>query len=122
MSRILFQSSDSIHKQPSFTNFWVSRILSSTAFQMLSVAIGWQMYELTHDAFSLGLVGLAQFLPMVLLTFVVGHVADRFDRRRIVFLCQIIEGGIAALLLIGNFAGWLGREQILVAAAIIGAC
>jgi MFS family permease len=97
-------------------------MLSSSSFQMLSVAIGWQMYDLTHDAFSLGFVGLAQFVPMVLLTLVVGHVADRFDRRKIVFLCQIIEAGIAALLLLGNLAGWLGREQILVAAAIIGAC
>jgi MFS family permease len=89
---------------------------------MLSVAIGWQMYELTHDAFSLGLVGLAQFLPMVLLTLVVGQAADRFDRRKIVFLCQFIEGGIAALLLFGSWFGWLGREQILLAAAILGAC
>lgn len=89
---------------------------------MLSVAIGWQMYDLTHDAFSLGLVGLAQFIPMVLLTLVVGQIADRFDRRKIVFLSQMIEAGIAGLLLYGNFAGWLGREQILLAAAIIGAC
>lgn len=89
---------------------------------MLSVAIGWQMYDLTRDAFSLGLVGLAQFAPMVLLTLVVGHVADRFDRRKIVFLCQLIEGLVAAILLLGNLAGWLGREQILLAAAIIGAC
>jgi len=89
---------------------------------MLSVAIGWQMYALTHDAFSLGFVGLAQFVPMVLLTLVVGHVADRFDRRKIVLWCQITEGGIAALLLFGNLAGWLGREQILLAAAILGAC
>lgn len=80
------------------------------------------MYDLTHDAFSLGFVGLAQFVPMVLLTLVVGHVADRFDRRKIVFLCQIIEAAIAVLLLLGNLAGWLGRDQILVAAAIIGAC
>ncbi len=97
-------------------------MLSSTSFQMLSVAIGWQMYELTHDAFSLGLVGLAQFLPMVLLTLVVGQVADRFDRRRIVFLCQITEGLVAALLLAGSLSGWLGREQILLMAAIVGAC
>jgi MFS family permease len=89
---------------------------------MLSVAIGWQMYDLTHDAFSLGLVGLAQFLPMVLLTFVVGQVADRFDRRKIVYLAQFIEAGIAALLLYGNFAGGLNREQILLAAMILGAC
>ncbi len=80
------------------------------------------MYDLTHDAFSLGFVGLAQFVPMVLLTLVVGHVADRFDRRKIVFFCQIVEAAIAVLLLLGNLAGWLGRDQILVAAAIIGAC
>ncbi|WP_256223984.1 MFS transporter [Paenibacillus sp. 1_12] len=122
MSHTLLQSEASIHKYPSFAKFWISRMLSTTSFQMLSVAIAWQMYALTKDAFSLGFVGLAQFAPMVLLTFVVGHVADRFDRRKIVFLCQIIEGGIAVLLLIGNLAGWLGREQILVAAAILGAC
>ena len=51
---------------------------------MLSVAIGWQMYELTQDAFSLGMVGLAQFIPMLLLTLFVGQIADRYDRRRIV--------------------------------------
>jgi len=119
---ILLQSGDSLFKMPSFRNYWVSRILASTSFQMLSVAIGWQMYDLTHDAFSLGLVGLAQFIPMVFLTFVVGQVADRFDRRKIVFFCQIIEAFIAGLLLYGNIDGWLGRDQILVAAAILGSC
>ena len=119
---ILLQSGDSLFRQPSFRNYWVSRILASTSFQMLSVAIGWQMYDLTHDAFSLGLVGLAQFIPMVFLTFVVGQVADRFDRRKIVFFCQIIEAFIAGLLLYGNIGGWLGRDQILVAAAILGSC
>lgn len=118
----MLQSRESLFRQPSFRNFWGSRILSSASFQMLSVAIGWQMYELTHDAFSLGLVGLAQFIPMVLLTLVVGQVADRFDRRKIIVLAQMIEGAMAVLLLYGNHAGWLDREQILLAAAIIGAC
>lgn len=89
---------------------------------MLSVAIGWQMYALTEDAFSLGLVGLAQFLPMLLLTLIVGHAADRFDRRKIVILCQLLEGTVAVFLAAGSQAGWLGREQILLAAALIGAC
>jgi MFS family permease len=89
---------------------------------MLSVAIGWQMYDLTRDAFSLGLVGLAQFVPMVILTLVVGQVADRFDRRKIVYLSQLLEASIAFLLLYANFTGGLSREQILLAAAIIGAC
>jgi len=118
----LFQASESVLKQSSFTNFWVSMILSSTSFQMITVAIGWQMYALTHDAFSLGLVGLAQFMPMVLLTLIVGHAADRFERRKIVFLCRILEGGAAALLLIGNLAGFLGRNEILLAAVVFGAC
>ncbi len=111
---------DASLRTPSFTNFWVSRILSSTAFQMLTVAIGWQMYSITHDAFSLGFVGLAQFLPMVLLTLVVGHVADRFDRRKIMFICQMIEGIMAALLLFGSLEGWLTRDAILVIAAVLG--
>lgn len=116
------QSGDSVLRLPYFTNYWVSRMLSSIAFQMLSVAIGWQMYAITHDAFSLGQVGLAQFLPMVLLTLVVGHVADRFDRRIITFWCQILEGAVAVLLLAGSLGGWLGRWQILLFAAVIGAC
>ncbi|WEG12349.1 MFS transporter [Pullulanibacillus sp. KACC 23026] len=109
-------------RQTSFLFYWMGQILSSTSFQMLSVAIGWQMYSVTHDAFSLGFVGLAQFLPMILLTLVVGHAADRFDRRLIVFICRLVEGLIAILLLVGNIAGWLGREEILIAAAVLGAC
>lgn len=122
MSRALSQSNPSVMRQPSFAKAWAARILSTTSFQMLSVAIGWQMYALTNDAFSLGLVGLAQFVPMMLLTLIVGQVADRFDRRNIVVLCMIFEGIVAVLLVYGNHAGWLGREQILLAAALIGAC
>jgi MFS family permease len=119
----IFESdTKSVMKQPNYAKSWFARILATTSFQMLSVAIGWQMYELTHDAFSLGLVGLAQFLPMLLLTLLVGQVADRFDRRVIVFLCQLSEAAVAVFLVVGNHAGWLGREQILIAAAVLGAC
>jgi MFS family permease len=122
LSNLLPQSNPSVLRLPSYAKSWGARILSTTSFQMLSVAIGWQMYGLTNDAFSLGLVGLAQFLPMLLLTFLVGHVADRFDRRKIVFICQLVEAAIAALLIFGNHAGLLGREQILLASALLGAC
>jgi len=115
-------SENNVLKQPFFAKFWVSRILSSTSFQMLSVTIGWQMYELTNDAFSLGLVGLAQFIPMLCLTLFVGQIADRYDRRRIVFFSLIIESLTAAFLLIGSIGGWMDRELILLSAALIGAC
>lgn len=69
------------------------RALSSLASQMQAVILGWQLYALTGSAFSLGLIGLAQFLPVVALIFVAGHVVDRGDRRLIAAICQ----GVAAL-------------------------
>ena len=63
----------------------------SLASQMMGVAVGWQMYDITRSALALGLVGLAQFAPLLLLVFVVGHVADRFDRRHIARVCELVE-------------------------------
>ena len=68
-----------------FTRFVVSRFLASIAVQMQSVAVGWQVYALTGNALDLGLIGLAQFAPFVVLVLIAGQVADRFDRRRILF-------------------------------------
>ena len=75
-----------------FAFFWSARVMSTIAFQLQGVAVGWQIYALTHSALALGMVGLVQFLPMLGLTLVVGHVADRYDRRRIIALCQLVEG------------------------------
>lgn len=106
----------------SFLRLWIARIFSTSAFQMLSVAIGWQMYALTGSAYQLGLVGLAQFLPMLLLTLPAGQTADRYDRRTIVFLCQLTECLIVLLLVLGSIEGWLSAVHLLVAAAVLGAC
>ncbi|MGF6262009.1 MFS family permease [Paraburkholderia youngii] len=111
----------SLPKHPPFQRFWCTRILSSLSFQMLAVAMGWHVYALTHSAFALGLVGLAQFLPMFLLTLVVGHVADRYDRRRIAAVCQSLESVAALLFAIGTFSGWIGAPVIYVLAACVGA-
>ena len=94
--------------------------MSSVAFQMMSVAIGWQIYSITHSAFALGLVGLAQFLPMFMLTLVVGHVADRYDRRRIALVCQTIEGLAALTLCIATWRGVTSQELIYFIAAVAG--
>jgi MFS family permease len=103
-----------------FALFWSARVMSSVAFQMMSVAIGWQIYSITHSAFALGLVGLAQFLPMFMLTLVVGHVADRYDRRTIAFICQAIEGVAALTLCIATWRGVTSQELIYVIAAVAG--
>ncbi|MEC5215445.1 MFS family permease [Actimicrobium sp. GrIS 1.19] len=70
-----------------FRLYLLARLLSTLAVQMQSVAIGWQVYAMTHDVFDLGLIGLAQFAPFLLLILYAGHAADRYDRRRIITLC-----------------------------------
>lgn len=82
---------DSLRSHPAFVQFWFARICSSFGFQMLSVAVGWQIYAITGRAFDLGLIGLVQFFPSVVLALPAGHVADQFERRRIVFLGMLIE-------------------------------
>jgi len=103
-----------------FQAFMTSRALSSMAFQGTGVAIGWLVYDRTRNPFDLGLIGLCQFLPMVVLTFVVGHVADQFDRRRIGFVCQIIEALTLCVIALGVWQGWLGTAGIFVAVALLG--
>ncbi|MGO4111551.1 MFS transporter [Paenibacillus sp. YAF4_2] len=115
------KNSSVLHNR-SFLRLWIARIFSASAFQILSVTIGWQMYDLTGSAFKLGLVGLAQFLPMLLLTLPAGQTADRYDRRTIVYLCQLMESAVVFLLVIGSMQGWLDPIHLLIAAAILGAC
>jgi MFS family permease len=93
--------------------FWIARVASSIAWQMLAVAVGWQIYELTNDPLALGLVGLAQFVPALLLLLIAGHVADRYDRRRVTTAAQIMQGAAAALLALGTAGGFMSRDLIL---------
>src|SRR2546426_9121300 len=105
---------------PAFAFLWCSRVLANVAFQMLGVAVGWQLYELTGSALDLGLVGLAQFVPMVLLTLIVGQVADRYDRRLVAATCQIVEAGPPALLVVGPPGGWVGHTGIFPIRSVVG--
>src|SRR5579872_469607 len=72
---------------PGFRVYEIARFLIVTGTEMQSVAVGWQVYEITKRPLDLGLVGLAQFLPGILLFLVTGHAADRFDRRKLLMLC-----------------------------------
>jgi MFS family permease len=104
----------------SFVLFLLSRSLSRFSSQIAAVAIGWQIYELTGSAFDLGMVGLVQFLPTALLVFVAGHAADRFDRKRVVQLCQLAEALTVLFLAVSTYAGWLNAAQIYIATFVLG--
>jgi MFS family permease len=79
----------SAFRYSNFTLFTVARFFLVAALEMQSVAVGWQIYEITRRPLDLGLVGLAQFLPVILLFLPAGHAADRFDRKRLVLLCYV---------------------------------
>lgn len=72
---------------PSFVLFQIARFLIVAAVEMQAVAVGWQVYDITHRALDLGLVGLAQFLPGILLFLVSGHASDRFERNKVLGVC-----------------------------------
>ena len=107
-------------KHPSFLLFVVSRSFSRFSGEIAAVAVGWQIYELTGSAFDLGMVGLVQFLPTALLVFVAGHAVDRYERKRVVQVCLIVEALTALLLAWGAYAGSLTVAEIFVAMAVLG--
>src|SRR5437763_8335088 len=100
--------------------FWWARVSATAAAQMQAVAIGWQIYDLTGSALDLGLVGLVQFVPVVVLALVVGHVADRYDRRLVVRVAQLVEAATAVALAIGSAEGWLSIPAIFVIVFVAG--
>jgi MFS family permease len=111
---------ESVLRHPGFVLFWFARVSTTMAYQMLVVAIGWQLYELTGNPLDLGLVGLVQFIPGILLVLVIGQVTDRYDRRVIISICQAIESAMAALLLTAAASGLVSRELILGLACVMG--
>jgi MFS family permease len=111
---------DSLLRHRPFVLFWLSRLFLTFGYHMMIVAVGWQLYSLTGDPFDLGLVGLIQFIPAMLLFLVVGQIVDRYDRRFVLVACQIIEGIAAAALLAAALTGTTSRELILGVAFILG--
>ena len=113
-------SAHSLTRQRSFVLFWCARTSTSAAYQMQAVAIGWQIYDLTRSPLDLGLVGLVQFFPIVLMALVIGQIADRYDRRGVARACQIVKACGALALAIGSAGGWLGREAIFAILFVVG--
>src|SRR5215468_5858763 len=113
-------SSTGLLQQRPFVLFWLARLASTMGYQMLALTIGWEIYEITNSAFDLGLVGLIQFVPAVVLTFVIGHAADRYDRRLIVRAAHCIYALAASMIMIALLTKTLGRDLLFAAVFIIG--
>ncbi len=117
---ISIQPSPGLLQQRPFVLFWLARLMSTMGYQMLALTIGWQIYELTNSAFDLGLVGLIQFVPAVVLTLLIGHAADRYDRRLIVRTAQGTYALAAVMITVATFMGVLGRDLLFAAVFMIG--
>ena len=107
-------------RHPGYLRFWIARSLAMIAALIVSVSVGWQIYDVTRSTFALGLVGLTQFLPGLLLVLVTGSVADRYNRRIIMALCAAAEAVCAGALLLLSLAGFADATTILVIIAGIG--
>ena len=112
---------------PAYRFFWAARLASTLASSLMVVVIGIHVYDIAREtmsieraAFWLGMVGLAQFLPLLLLTLVAGYVADRIDRKLIVRACLALELVCAAFLAADTWAGSIGLPGLFLVAVLLG--
>lgn len=103
-----------------FLRYWTALVCGGFAVQIVTVAVGWQVYDLTRDPFMLGLVGLSQFAPALLLVLVTGTVADRFPRRTILATSLVVEAGASAALVVFTLAGATTATPIFAAMIVLG--
>jgi MFS family permease len=103
-----------------FARYFYGRVFSEFSVLIGVVAVGWQIYALTNSVFLIGMAGLVQFVPSALLVFVAGHVADRYDRRRIAQACEALSGLTACGLAWGSFTGRLTVPEIFTAIVLFG--
>ncbi|MBI1359942.1 MAG: MFS transporter [Alphaproteobacteria bacterium] len=104
----------------SFAVYWSARLATTFGAQILSVAVLWQIYELTHDPLYPGLVGLVQFVPLFLLVLVTGTAADRFGRRLIMALSTLLAAACAAAMALLSWTGLISAFLMLAILIVFG--
>lgn len=107
-------------RYPAFVNYQFARFCIVIATEMQAVAVGWQVYEITKRPLDLGLVGLAQFLPGMLLFLVSGHAADRFHRRNLLIVCDFGFAVCFALLMAITLRGTVNVVSVYVVLVLLG--
>ena len=115
----MFASSLFAHR--GFARYWWARLAGTGANQMLMLAVGWQLYDLTGSPWDLGLVGLLQFLPALALVLVAGHIVDRHQRARILAWSLGLQALTAVFLCLTSLSGAMHREWLLAIAVALGA-
>jgi MFS family permease len=103
-----------------FMRFWMARLAGILANQMLMVALAWHMYEITGSAWDLGLVGLFQFVPSLIMTLPAGHIVDRLNKVHIYSVCMLLQAAVACLLVWGTHTDSVTRELVFFVSAILG--
>jgi MFS family permease len=111
---------DALLKHVPFRRYWLGETAATLGWQMLVVAVGWQMYELTESALALGLIGLVQFLSQLLFTLVAGSAADRYNRRYIAIACQLAQCALAVALAAAGRGGWASSGFLYGCAFLLG--
>jgi len=107
-------------RHTSFVRFMAARLLATLAAQMQTVAVGWQVYAITRDPLDLGLIGLSQFLPFIVLVLPAGQVADHHDRARILSLCYLTATLCAVVLLLFTWQGIHAAWPVFAAMVLLG--
>jgi len=107
-------------RHTALVHYLSARFLAMLAAQIQTVAVGWQVYELTRDPLDLGLIGLSQFLPFIVLILPAGQIADRRDRRRIVTWCYVTQTVCAALLLLFTVVGLRSAWPVFAVMTLLG--
>ena len=121
-------SARALLKERDYLLYWASRWTGSFAAQIQSVAMGWQMYALARltrtvaeSAFLVGMIGLAAFIPVFLLTLPAGETADRYDRKKVLMICLTGEVLTVLTLAIASWQGWASVHLLLAVGFLFGA-
>jgi MFS family permease len=118
---LLSKESLGVLRHRNFSFYLFAKLIGTLAVQMQGVAIGWQIYSLTGSLFDLGLIGLAQFAPFIVLVLPAGHAADRFNRRNIILGCFVLQLLCALLLFSFSFAGLHSAWPVFAVLTLFGA-
>lgn len=114
------QAAPRLRDQHDYLRLLAARISGTAANQMLMVALGWQVYDITSSPWALGFVGLAQFLPALLFTLPAGHLVDRHDRRWMLVASLALQAVVALVLASGSAGGWIDARWILATSVLLG--